>query len=139
MHIYGRYSGTAWELKTTATGIEGSFTHSAEAAGSRVAVHGTVGLVASVSIGESGIVRRATIVQMGPIIHVRDAEAFREIMTHRQGMNYENCPGMTIYRDSQTLLQTFHKLNSSTRRFYPNHFSLHMQDLMCQEQSLAIA
>lgn len=82
MHIYGLYSGTAVELRTMATGIEGSSTHSAEAAGSRVAVHGTVGLVVSVRIGGNGIARCATIVQMGSIIHARDAEAFRNHVTY---------------------------------------------------------
>ena len=70
--------------------IEGSSTHSAVAAGSRIAVHGTVGLAASVRIGGNGIARGATIVQMGSIIHARDAEAFRNHMTHVKGMKYEN-------------------------------------------------
>ena len=102
MHIYGRYSGTAWELRTTVTGIEGSSTHSAEAAGSRIAVHGTVGLVVSVRIGGNGIARGATNVQMGSIIHARDAEAFRNHVIHVKGMNYEKCPSMTIYLDFET-------------------------------------
>ena len=73
------------------TGIEGS-THSAEVAGSRAAVHGTVGLVASVKIGGIGIARGATIVHMGSIIHARDAEAFHNHMIHVKGMNYKSVP-----------------------------------------------
>ena len=88
MHIYGRYSGTAWELKTTMTGIEGTSTHSAEAAGSRMIVHGTVWLVVSVRIGGNGIARGATIVQMGSIIRARSAEAFRKQNTHMTGTKY---------------------------------------------------
>ena len=72
------------------TCIEGSSTRSAVAAGSRIAVHGTVGLVASVRIGGNGTARGATIVQMGSIIHARDAEAIRNHMTHVRGMKYEN-------------------------------------------------
>ena len=77
MHIYGLYSGTAVELRTTVAGIEGSSTHSARTVGNRIAVHGTVGLVACARIGGNGIARGATNVQMGSIIHARDAEAFR--------------------------------------------------------------
>ena len=117
MHIYERCSGTAWGLKTTVTGIEASSTHSAEAVGSRVAVHGTVGLVASVRIGGNGIARGAIIVQMGSIIHARDAEAFRNHVTHVKGMKYENCPCMATYLDFQTSLQSFCELNFSARRF----------------------
>ena len=81
MHIYGLYSGMAVELRTTVTGIEGSSTHSACTAGNGIAVHGTVGLVAGVRIGRTGIARGATIVQMGSIYHVGDAEAFRNHLT----------------------------------------------------------
>ena len=129
MHIYERYSGTAWELKTTMTSIEGSSIRSAAAAGSRIGVHGTVGLVASVRIGGNGIVRGATIVQMGSTIHARDAEVFRNHVTHVKGMTYENCACMTIYLDIQTSLQTFCELSPSARRFYPNNSSLQVQGL----------
>ena len=79
---YGLYSSTAVEPRTTVAGIAGSSTHFAEAAGRRIGVHGTVGLVASVRIRGNGIARGATNVHMGLMIYARDAEAFRYHVTY---------------------------------------------------------